>query len=514
MKSVYKHPAVQAKLRELQQTILDLTHEKPENYPQIEIFAHQVGQQLAQSVNQELTQHAAQKTPSQVTCPTCDRICNTQFTTRTITTVDGPAEITESKAFCTACRRAFFPQREPWQLDQFNYSPLVRQKLVASAASSPSFQQAATQLKIIGEIHIAPRHLNTIANRIGQEMVWQRDEEVQEYHNAPLPRLHRLPEMAIPLACVQVDGGRIRTRTGNRHGVHANQWRESKVGLLVRMTCKTHCHDPHPELPTCFAKPQLVKQLIATLHGEKQDDSEDESTTSEIQPKAKSERWQSEVRLRTCVATSVDSKSFGKILAQRADERGFYHAQAKAFLGDGQAYNWTIREKHFKGFTAIVDFVHVIEYLHKVAKRGWSEEERWSKYLHFAKQCWQGEVSKVIEELETRLEELETTLGENSAEYEEVRTVIGYLTNNKSRMNYPLYRKKGLPTTSSMVESQIKQLNRRVKGTEKFWKLDYGGEAMLELASSWLSQDNRLLNYLKNRPGNPFHRYYDHQIAS
>jgi len=36
-------------------------------------------------------------------------------------------------------------------------------------------------------------------------------------------------------------------------------------------------------------------------------------------------------------------------------------------------------------------------------------------------------------------------------------------------MNYPEYRRLGLPISSAPVESVIKPLNRRVKGSEKFW---------------------------------------------
>jgi hypothetical protein len=35
-------------------------------------------------------------------------------------------------------------------------------------------------------------------------------------------------------------------------------------------------------------------------------------------------------------------------------------------------------------------------------------------------------------------------------------------------MNYPEYRRLGLPITSSLMESTIKQLSQRVNGTEKF----------------------------------------------
>ena len=46
--------------------------------------------------------------------------------------------------------------------------------------------------------------------------------------------------------------------------------------------------------------------------------------------------------------------------------------------------------------------------------------------------------------------------------------VRGYLENNRGRMDYPAYRREGLPITSSPVGSWIKRINQRVKGSEKF----------------------------------------------
>ena len=57
-------------------------------------------------------------------------------------------------------------------------------------------------------------------------------------------------------------------------------------------------------------------------------------------------------------------------------------------------------------------------------------------------------------------------------------------------MNYPEYRRLGLPISSAPVESTIKQINRRVKGSEKFW-LEGGAEAILQLRAAQLSQDDR-----------------------
>ena len=77
----------------------------------------------------------------------------------------------------------------------------------------------------------------------------------------------------------------------------------------------------------------------------------------------------------------------------------------------------------------------------------------------------------------------------------------GYLTNNQHRMDHPRYRREGLPFTSSPIESWVEQLNQRVKGSEKFWNDDENAEAILQLRSAWLGDDEALTNHLKNRPG-------------
>ena len=61
-------------------------------------------------------------------------------------------------------------------------------------------------------------------------------------------------------------------------------------------------------------------------------------------------------------------------------------------------------------------------------------------------------------------------------------------------MNYPEYRKQGLPLTSSHIESTVKLINRRIKGSEKFW-LREASECVLQLRADYLSD---------SRPIKPF----------
>ena len=67
-----------------------------------------------------------------------------------------------------------------------------------------------------------------------------------------------------------------------------------------------------------------------------------------------------------------------------------------------------------------------------------------------------------------------------------VQDALTYLTNHGEKMRYADYRRQGLPLMSSHVESVIKQINYRVKGTEKFWSED-GAEAILQLRADYLS---------------------------
>jgi hypothetical protein len=69
---------------------------------------------------------------------------------------------------------------------------------------------------------------------------------------------------------------------------------------------------------------------------------------------------------------------------------------------------------------------------------------------------------------------------------EVVRRATVYYRNHRTRMSYPEYRRKGYPLNSSIMESTVKQVSRRVKGTEKFWSTN-GGEALLRLRGDYLS---------------------------
>ena len=78
-----------------------------------------------------------------------------------------------------------------------------------------------------------------------------------------------------------------------------------------------------------------------------------------------------------------------------------------------------------------------------------------------------------------------------------VLEALRYLRNNAERMRYDEYRRQGLPIMTSAVESAIKMINRRVKGSEKFWS-EEGAEAILQLRADYLSETEIMPKFWSN----------------
>ena len=68
---------------------------------------------------------------------------------------------------------------------------------------------------------------------------------------------------------------------------------------------------------------------------------------------------------------TVPSPRFsGKQMEREAWRRRFFEANARAFLGDGLPWNWSIWKRHFPDFTPILDFIHVPSYLFRSRQGG------------------------------------------------------------------------------------------------------------------------------------------------
>jgi hypothetical protein len=397
----------------------------------------------------------------------------------------------------------------------------MQRKIVYAGVESVSFQKASHHLAELADVTVGPKPIERLVHRIGQERVEQRDVAVAAYQRLPLMEKDRVanPDRPSPaVAMVSVDGGRLQTRpdaTEATEEERTSHWRESKVAVLETYQSAVHQTDPDPDVPRCFLDLKRTMEMVRGLgHALPVGLSfESEVPSQEPQPpqdggkqtgSSRSARPGRPERLvRSVLASRACSDDFGPMMQQAAWERNFFGANRQVFLGDGLPVNWTIQRRHFSTFTPILDFVHALSYVFAAAFAGRPHAEGEPVYKRWIQAVWSGQVDTILPELEAR----SAALGpppQGCAESDERQLIfeaLRYLRNNAPRMRYDEYRRQGLPIMTSAVESVIKQINQRVKGSEKYWS-EPGAEAILQLRADYLSETEIILRFWSARETN------------
>lgn len=358
------------------------------------------------------------------------------------------------------------------------------------AAETRSFERAAKTMQVLLGLGLSAKTIERLVGQIGEELIHQQTAN-------PQTQAKRGKEVIVPdVAVVSCDGGRIRTRaTGQGTGVHDPAWRETKNASFEKMQSPVpQANDPCPALPDTFRQVEHVAKIA-------------EKTAFSVDgAKAGPARYEGPQRLlRTCLSSMACSRPFGHQMEREARRRRFHEASRRVFISDGLPWNWSIWKEHFSTFTPILDFIHAVQYLYAAAE-AWENTDagRWSRYLALTEAVWQGRMEEVLTDLQKELTARGLMVDDDVPEDSPSRPLMDaarYLHNNRQRMDYPRYRREGLPITSSPMESLIKQVNHRVKGTEMFWNSPQGAEAILQLRAAHLCEDGRLDDYLKIRPG-------------
>ena len=384
----------------------------------------------------------------------------------------------------------------------YDYSPTALKKVVYAGTQATSFPHGARDLSELAELDVSAERVRRATERIGQERVAERDAQAVAYEALPLPAQRSLPGDQPPpvVACVQMDGGRLQffDRAEPQRNEDDTFWREMKVGCLWSMTSEVSAEDPCPQLPASFVDPARMQRMVREIKGFSRPDGPADDTAEEDRIDERPGRPQALAR--SVVASRHAVETFGKLLASEAYQRRFPGAARNAFVADGSDSNWGVWRRHFSGYVPILDFIHALTYVYAAAMAGAALQEGWQAYRQWAQWIWNGQVDRVITALELRQHALGVPAQETpkTAPSAIVATSLGYLRNQQSRMDYPAYRKQGLPITSSYVESTVKQINRRMKGTEKFWS--QGVESMLTLVADHLSDTPTLSRFWRNRP--------------
>jgi hypothetical protein len=393
-------------------------------------------------------------------------------------------------------------------------SPSVLEKIVEASIENRSYERASRELSKLAEVEIPAKQCERVTQRIGSERVAEQQEEVDRYSRLTLPEQMGGCPPGVPenfwesrAAVVELDGGRMQIRD-ERWGTpyqageaRRHWWRETKAGCLMTFASRSQAEDPLPDLPASLRDPLFAVPRFAEMKRGRGQGAEASESDGAVKPTAPPRHvqsedfppWSPEPLVRSMVASCGSYEQLAERLRAAAWQRGFARAQRKAFLGDGLPVNWTIHQQYFSHYVPIVDLMHALSYVYIAAIAASRDfEEGWRRYEGWAEAVWQGRVDAVVEQLE----QLQVSATEANAA--ELQRSLGYLKNNAARMRYHEYRQGGLPITTAHIESINKQLNRRVKGTERFWSRP-GGEPVLQLCADAISETEPLDTFWKQR---------------
>ena len=226
----------------------------------------------------------------------------------------------------------FSPQRTKLGFDSRESTPGVKRQVVLLNAETRSLKKASKTREQLTGLNVSTNTIERICLDLGEDLEWI----AQDDWKTVLTGENVVPNLAI----VSCDGGTIQTRQPD---------------------CGPET-DPEPQPPECFVTPNHVAKL--TEQAKTKEETGDKGIQSEknrsskrnskkpkkVRPKHKPKRI-----LRTVLSSIKNSSAFGSQMAKEANRRRFAEASRKAFVADGQSYNWSIHEAHFRDYTPILD---------------------------------------------------------------------------------------------------------------------------------------------------------------
>jgi hypothetical protein len=332
---------------------------------------------------------------------------------------------------------------------EVDLSPKAAEK-VAREAAVQSFDNAARSIAIEWCMNrLDGKQVQRWSEKLGERVVKDREHAVEAYERGQRqPCKQNDPQLLV----IEMDGGRVQNRLKNEDG---SRWREDKL-VTVSTALRGN--------PKAKKKQQREPKMLVTTH----------------------------------VATMGDAREIGKLARVEAEGRMLCQAEQVVVLGDGAAWIDGVCADHFACHVRIVDYYHAAEHLHDCAKVIWPENEPKQKALaeRWKTLLWKGKIEELIELLQTESKRLGPPEKEDGPQHPRrvLHQNVGYFAKHKEHMKYPEYRRRGWPIGSGTVESGMKQLNKRMKGTDQFWNTQ-GAESILALRGQWLSQDGRWEHY-------------------
>ena len=379
---------------------------------------------------------------SRPSCPSCGRRMERRGRVgKTFGTRLGEVRVKRRYFYCRKCGVGDYPLDRALRLAGKRVTPGA-EAVYADAAGSDSYEEARRKLWNLAGVTVSRATLQRHSVRIGEEMQAFEREDAEAASPAAERVILEIDGTGVPMAAREVEGvagkqadGTAKTREAKAVTSFTADGRDPKTG------------EPRKDKDSGAASVRIDSARAADGAG-----------------------WSSE---------------FGVRLRQFGLRNGLFAARELVVLSDGAPWIRNSCEEAFPGqeTTFILDLFHALQYADAAVKAATpheSERKDWMKTIK--DQLNAGRVDDVIADLEPH------------RWLEAVATCIRYYGTNRDRMHYDLYRKRGLPVGSGVVESACKQIvGSRFKGAGRHWS-KIGANAVLAIKCCF--RNNRWPDFL------------------
>jgi len=453
--------------------MLDLTDLPPQIVPAVEAFARRLathvrthreaslaaheqgvldawraeaGAVLAGVVSAATTGTDPQARPPRGACPQCGQGAPAErWRRRTVQTRLGGLSFVRTRYWCPACRRHWSAADRTLGLAPRQRTSAGLARWEARVAALAPFREAAALLEELAGVGVGSETLRTHAEQLGTELEGQQQRamaHVDQRHESPADAHAPAPGVLV----VEADGVLVRYLD---RGPEGSPWHEVKLGIVGGWTGDRP--DAHLQQPSYVAAREKAAPFARRL-----------GTEAARRGALDVVGWRGQ---------AVDGGGHEAIL------------RPVVVIGDGAKWIWDEVAATFGGErTEIVDWWHAAEHLWDLGAAlhgsGTPAATAWAE--HATQVLWRHGPGPL-------LALLRQTVAPSAEASQVLQRERGYFTANALRMQYPLFRQRGLPVGSGAVEGGAKHLvQQRMKRAGMRWS-ELGARAILHLRCQTLS---------------------------
>lgn len=200
--------------------------------------------------------------------------------------------------------------------------------------------------------------------------------------------------------------------------------------------------------------------------------------SSSILPESTERQW---IKKSEYVAHMGGHKGFEDLMSQLIDEPYRLNESQVVFVGDGARWQWSWVEAEYPNAVQILDYYHAMEHIGQYVKVAIKKKSDINKMMVKLGGMLK---HKGVATVERYLEKIPRNTVKQKEEYMKLQT---YVTNNKSKMNYPRYLKEKLLIGSGAIESAHRTvLQKRMKQSGQRWS-NKGLHNMIKLRTASMS---------------------------